>query len=70
VPRLRMEIVRRSDYIRGFVILPLRWVVEITFSWFGRNGRLVKDFENLAEILASFITLASIRLALRLLAGA
>jgi transposase len=45
-------------------------VVEITFSWFGRNGRLVKDFENLAETLASFITLASIRLALGLLARA
>jgi transposase len=44
-------------------------VVEITFSWFGRNGRLVTDFESLAETLTSFITLASIRLALTLLAG-
>ena len=25
-----------------------RWVVERTFSWFGRNRRLAKDFENLA----------------------
>jgi transposase len=60
---------RSSGGAEGFVVLPHRWVVEITFSWFGRNGRLVKDFENLAETLASFITLASIRLALRLLAG-
>jgi hypothetical protein len=43
--------------------------VRIThFSWFGRNWRLAKDFENLAETLATFVTLASIQLALRRLA--
>jgi transposase len=47
-----------------------RWVVERTFSWFGRNRRLAKDFENLAETLASFVTLASIQLAVRRLARA
>ena len=36
VPLLRMEIVKRSDDIKGFVVLPRRWVVERTFSWFGR----------------------------------
>jgi transposase len=35
-------------------------VVERTFSWFGRNRRPDKDFENLAETLAAFVTLASI----------
>ena len=30
-------------------MLPRRWVVERTFSWFGRNRRLAKDFENLTE---------------------
>ena len=49
-------------------MLPRRWVVERTFSWFGRNRRLAKDFENLAETLATFATLASIQLALRRLA--
>jgi hypothetical protein len=44
---------------------PRRWVVKRTFSWFGRNRRLAKDFENLAETLATFVTLASIQLALR-----
>jgi transposase len=47
------------------VVLPRRRVVERTFSWFGRNRRLAKDFENLAETLANFVTLASIQLALR-----
>ena len=59
VPLLRMEIVKRSDDMKGVVVLPRRWVVERTFSWFGRNRRLAKDFENLAETLATFVTLAS-----------
>jgi len=68
VPLLRMEIVKRSDDMKGFVVLPRRWVVERTFSWFGRNRRLAK--ENLTETLATFVTLASIQLALRRLARA
>ena len=65
---LRLEIVKRSDDTKGFVVLPRRWVIERTFSWFGRNRRLAKDFENLADTLATFVTLASIQLALRRLA--
>jgi transposase len=60
-----MEIVERGDDMKGFGILPRRCVVERTFSWFGRNRRLAKDFENLAETLATFVILASIQLALR-----
>jgi transposase len=70
VPVLRVEIVKRSGDAKGFVVLPRRWVVERTFSWFGRNRRLAKDFENLAETLATFVTLASIQLAVRRLARA
>ena len=68
VPLLRMDIVMRSDEMKGFVVLPRRWVVERTFSWFGRNRRLAKDFENLAETMGAFVALASIQLALRRLA--
>ena len=68
VPLQRMEIVKRGDNTKGFVVLPRRWVVERTFSWFGRNRRLAKDFENLAETLATFVTLGCIQLALRRLA--
>jgi hypothetical protein len=69
-PGLRLEIVKRSDDTKGFVVLPRRWVVERTFSWFGRNRRLAKDYENLAETLAAFITLAAIQFAIRRLARA
>ena len=69
-PLLRMEIGKRSDDMKGFVVLPRRWGVERTFSSFGRSCRLAKDFENLAETLGTFVTLASIQLALRRLAWA
>ena len=63
VPPLRTEIVKRSDDMKGFVVLPRRWVVERTFSWFGRNRRLNKDYyENLADTLLAFVTLAAIQL--------
>src|SRR5580704_14804285 len=67
-PGLRLEIVKRTDDIKGFVVLSRRWVVERTFSWFGRNRRLAKDYENLADTLAAFVTLAAIQFAIRRLA--
>ena len=70
MPVLRLEIVKRSDDTKGCIVLPRRWLVERSFSWFGRNRRLAKDFENLAETLASFVTLALSQLALRRRAGA
>jgi transposase len=68
IPVVRLEIVRRTDDLAGFHVQPRRWVVERTFSWFGRNRRLAKDYENLADTLAAFVTLAAIRFALRRLA--
>jgi transposase len=65
VPLLRIEIIKRSDDTKGFVVLPRRWVVERTFSWFGRNRRLAGDFEDLAETFATFVTFAAIQLSLR-----
>ena len=67
-PGLRLEIIKRTDDTKGFVVLPRRWVVERTFSWFGRNRRLAKDYENLADTLAAFVTLAAIQFAIRRLA--
>jgi transposase len=69
-PPLRIEIVKRPDASSGFIVLPRRWVVERTFSWFGRNRRLARDYENLADTLVAFITLACIQFAVRRLARA
>lgn len=65
---LRLEIVKRSDDLKGFAVLPRRWVVERTFSWFGRNRRIAKDYENLAQTLSAFVMLACIQIAIRRLA--
>ncbi|MFF2548823.1 IS5 family transposase [Kitasatospora sp. NPDC058063] len=42
---LVLAIVKRSDDMRGFVVLPKRWIVERFFAHLMRNRRLVRDFE-------------------------
>ena len=64
-PGLVVEIVRRSDQAKGFVVLPKRWIVERTIGWLGRCRRLAKDWENLNHNARAFLCLASIRLMLR-----
>jgi transposase len=63
--RVNVEIVKRPDHAKGFVVLPKRWVVERTFAWLGRCRRLAKDWENLNRKALAFLRLASIRLMLR-----
>jgi transposase len=65
LPQLSIEIVKRSNQVKGFVVLPKRWVVERTLAWLGRCRRLAKDFENLNRNSLAFLRLASIRLMLR-----
>ena len=65
---LRLEVVRRNPNAVGFEVIKKRWVVERTFSWFGRNRRLAKDVENLAATLLAFVTLAAIQFGIRRLA--
>ncbi len=46
--RIRLSVVKRSDrQIKGFIVLPKRWIVERTFGWINRSRRLAKDFETL-----------------------
>lgn len=59
---LDMEIVMRSDSNKGFRILPKRWVVERTFSWFNGYRRLSKDYEFLTENSEAAIQLAAIKI--------
>jgi transposase len=68
--RIDIEIVRRSDQARGFIVLPKRWIVERTFAWLNRCRRLAKDWENLSDRALAFLLLASIRLMVRKLCKA
>lgn len=63
--QMRVEIIKRSDSAKGFVVLPRRWVVERTFAWLNRCRRLAKDFENRTRNGLAFLKLASIRLMTR-----
>jgi len=65
LPHLETAIVKRSDRIKGFVVLPKRWIVERTIGWLNRCRRLAKDWENLNRNALAFLKLASIRLMLR-----
>jgi len=40
-----LEIVKRPEGAKGFVLLPRRWVVERTFGWFNLYRALSKDYE-------------------------
>jgi transposase len=60
-----VEIVKRSDQVQGFVVLPKRWVVERTLAWLGRCRRLAKDWECRNRKARGFLLLASIRLMVR-----
>jgi putative transposase len=63
-----IEIVERPQGVKGFQLLPRRWVVERTFAWFGRCRRLAKDFEGSATTEVAWLLLAHLRLLTRRLA--
>jgi putative transposase len=50
--------------LRGFQVIPRRWVVERTFAWLSRNRRLSKDYEQLPESEEAFMQIAMIRILL------
>jgi len=63
-----VEVVRRPEQQKGFVVLPKRWVVERTFGWLMQCRRLVRDYERLPETSETFIYLAMIRIMVKRLA--
>jgi transposase len=66
--QLTLEIVKRSDDMSGFVVLPRRWVVERTLGWLMRSRRLVRDFETLPASSEAFIYFSQAMLMSRRLA--
>lgn len=36
---VRLDMVKRPEGTKGFLLLPKRWIVERTFGWFGRYRR-------------------------------
>jgi len=63
-----LEIVKCDKGVKGFQVLPRRWVVERTFAWLSDYRRLSKDYEVLTETSEAMIYAAMIRLMVRRLA--
>nr|WP_246021986.1 transposase [Flavobacterium cellulosilyticum] len=59
-----LEVVLITDKEEKFKILPKRWIVERTFSWFESYRRLSKDFEYHTKISEVIVQLAMLKLML------
>jgi putative transposase len=66
--KLHLEIVRRSDSLKGFKVLPRRWVVERTFGWFYKSRRLCRDYEVRLDHSEVMLRICMIRIMVRRLA--
>jgi putative transposase len=66
--KVRLEIVKRPTGVKGFQLLPWRWIVERTCGWLGRYRRLSKDYEYLTQTSEAMIRVAMIHLMVRRLA--
>jgi putative transposase len=60
-----VEIVKRSDAAKGWVLLPRRWVVERTFGWLSQCRALARDYEYRPETSETLIQVAMVHLMLR-----
>ena len=66
--KLRLEIVRRCAEVKGFKVLPKRWIVERTFGWFFKSRRLCRDYEVRLDHSEAMIRICMIRLMVKRLA--
>lgn len=63
-----IEIVKRPDDAKGFVIVARRWVVERTLAWLNRCRRLAKDWEASVNSAEAWLLIASTRQLVRRIA--
>jgi transposase len=67
-PKLEVTVVKRTDNLSGFKVLPRRWVVERTFGWLMRHRRLVRDYETSESSAEAWVYITMIRIQIRRLA--
>jgi transposase len=51
--------------MKDFVVIRRRWVVERTFAWIMKCRRLARDYEQLASVVKTLITIAATATLLR-----
>jgi len=64
----RVEVVKRPEGAKGFVLLPKRWVSERSFAWIGRDRRHSKDYEYYPASSEAWVRVSAIGEMLRRLA--
>ncbi len=57
---ITVEVVKRTDDVKGFMVLPRRWVVERTFAWISKYRRCVRDYETLPTHHETMVHIAMI----------
>jgi putative transposase len=57
-----LEVILRAEQTKKFVVLPKKWIVERTFSWFESYRRLSKDYEVDIETSQTMIYLTMIQI--------
>jgi transposase len=57
---LTVEVVKHTDKITGFAVLPRRWVIERTFGWITKHRRCVRDYETLPDHHEAMVYIAMI----------
>jgi transposase len=62
---LAVEVVKHSNDIAGFKVLPRRWIGERTFGWLMRERRLVRGYKTTETSAEACIYIAMIRIQLR-----
>lgn len=57
---LTVQIVKRTDDLKGFQVLPRRWVVERTYAWITKHRRCVRDYETRPDHHEAIVYIAMI----------
>lgn len=58
--KIKVEITKRNQQVKGFVPVRKRWIVERTFGWLNRSRRLSKDFERTIKSSEAMVRIAMI----------
>ncbi|MFE6156777.1 transposase [Streptomyces sp. NPDC057889] len=65
---LVVTVIKRTDDVSGFVVLPRRWCVERSFAWLLRSRRLARDYERRPDSSEALIRWSMTMLMIRRLA--
>ena len=66
---LKLEIIKRNDQIKGFQVLPRRWVVERTLGWLAKRRSIATRWCKKSENWLAFVQMACAQVLLKRISG-